>query len=213
MIRRPPRSTLFPYTTLFRSRLGSGWALAQRDLEIRGAGSLLGAKQSGSVNAVGVQLYLDMVREASDKAGQNQVSRHNVDIQLPLPALIPATYISDHTRRAAAYQKLSRAKTIHILDAECAALVKHYGPLPEETRNLYLILKLQHTAAAAGITVISNQTITPPGEEPHQRLIITAKQPPDVLAKLSQLGDWQTRGHTLAHDLDVITPQLAHKII
>jgi transcription-repair coupling factor (superfamily II helicase) len=71
------------------SRLGSGWSLAQRDLEIRGAGNLLGAEQSGSVNAIGVQLYLDLVNEFIDQK-ERGVGRHDVDIQLPLESFIPA---------------------------------------------------------------------------------------------------------------------------
>ena len=90
------------------SRLGSGWELARRDLEIRGAGNLIGAEQSGSADAVGVQLYLDMVHGAAEETIQEPQTE--AEIALPIPSLLPATYIPDTTERTRWYVRLSRAK-------------------------------------------------------------------------------------------------------
>jgi transcription-repair coupling factor len=191
------------------TRLGSGWSLAQRDLEIRGAGNLLGAEQSGAVSAIGVQLYLDMVREAS---ADRQMSRHDVDIQLPLSTFIPTHYIARVGERARAYQLLSRARTVRQLSTERQALEEHYGPLPPEAKNLYYILQLQHAAATVGISAITNTTIRPPRRPPYERLEIHTRSTPPILAALAPLGTWQVRENILFLPVPKITPALVERL-
>jgi transcription-repair coupling factor (superfamily II helicase) len=156
------------------SRLSSGWTLAQRDLEIRGAGNLLGADQSGSVNAVGVQLYLDMVKDAVAKQKNNSVKRHDVNIHLPISAHIPTSYISKLSERTSYYQKLSRSKTVTELSNVQKNISHSFGPAPAELTNLYHLLRIQHLSSDAGITHIDSQEITPADEYPYYRITLTA---------------------------------------
>ncbi|MCH8748376.1 DEAD/DEAH box helicase, partial [Patescibacteria group bacterium] len=155
------------------TRPGSGWLIAQRDLQIRGAGNLLGAEQSGTVNAVGVQFYLDLVHEEVSIAKREETRRHDVDVQLPLPALIPEHYIADPVTRTAVYQHLARASTAAQLKLEYDKLVGQYGKPPTEVINLYYILGLQHAAAQLNISKIVSQRVTPPGEDAYWQIKLT----------------------------------------
>ena len=194
------------------ARLGSGWNLAQRDLEIRGAGNLLGAEQSGSVNAIGVQLYLDMVRDAA-ASDHTLVDRRAVDIELPLPALIPPHYLAEQTARARAYQALARAATPAELKQERDNIEQKFGPFPAEALNLFLILQLQHAAAAAGITAVTSRIITPPRQSHFARLTVHTARVPKVAAALSPLGTWRVQENTLSLDIASVTSALVQKII
>jgi len=186
--------------------------LAQRDLEIRGAGNLLGAQQSGTVNAIGVQLYLDMVHHAIDGDG-DRLTHREVDIHLPLSASIPATYVADVAARTNYYQLLSRAASLDHLATQRRDIENYFGPFPEETNNLYQLLQLQHAAAAVGITHISSQAITPVDEDPYARLIIDGQKLPEILARVQILGNWVVRDSTLTLDVAAITPVLVQRLL
>lgn len=152
-------------------RLGAGWSIARRDLEIRGAGNLLGRQQSGTAAEVGVQLYLDLVNQAA----QEKAEKPNVEIFLPLTALLPTTYIPDTSARAQWYQRLTRAVSAGTLHQHQQQLEREYGPLPEAARNLILLIHLQRSAEEIGITKIDSKRITPPGEDPFFRVILHGK--------------------------------------
>lgn len=194
------------------TRLGSGWTLAQRDLEIRGAGNLLGAEQSGTVNAVGVQLYLDLVHDALGSTSTRLIHR-DVEIQLPLPALIPATYIADVAVRTHYYQLLSRASSLEQLQRTRHDIERSFGPFPESTATIYLLLQLQHAAAAAGITLISHQIISPVDEDPYARIIIDGQKLPEILVAVQRIGNWVVRDDMLTLDVEAITVDLVRKLL
>jgi transcription-repair coupling factor (superfamily II helicase) len=179
------------------SRLGSGWHLAERDLELRGAGNLLGAEQSGSVNAVGLQLYLDLVQNASEQTSASPTYRHEIEISLPLPALLPTTYVTQTSERAHHYQTLARARTPQALDQLLQKLIQRYGPLPPETQNLAALLHFKYVAAANNITHLQAETITPPGAPPYWHLTLTAKHLPPLL---SRLPTWHIKNISLVKD-------------
>lgn len=199
------------------SRLGSGWELARRDLEIRGAGNLLGAEQSGSVTAVGVQLYLDMVRQAAS----GEVSqRERADIALPFTALLPTSYIENTDDRTGWYVRLTRAQNTAELKKRVGNMIEKFGEAPREAKNLVLSLQLQQVATAAGIQKIHTEKISPPDEDPYDRIIITTTKAPEVIQKLQNLkntnGDpanWRVRGSTLTWDVDEVTPELIKQLI
>ncbi|MDP3997890.1 MAG: helicase-related protein [Candidatus Andersenbacteria bacterium] len=195
------------------SRLGSGWSLAQKDLEIRGAGSLLGAEQSGTVNAVGIQLYLDLIKQAADRMEDNFIPRRDVDILLPLPAFIPPPYVADPAQRALVYQKMSRADSPKNLELELSRLIEQYGPLPPEVNNLRLVILLQHAASKAGISRLESTVITPPDEDPYTKIFITTASPPAVLRKIGGLGNWQVIENKLVLVLDAVTPKFISQLI
>ncbi len=190
------------------SRLGSGWELARRDLEMRGAGNLLGAAQSGSVNSVGLGLYLDMVNEQVETEGLADTT-----VQLPISATIPAHYIQDATERTRWYKRLARSHTQEQQEKLTTQLTQSYGPPPKETNNLLLLLQLQRAAKKFNISKITNQTISPSDEDPYERLIIESRDLPRILKEVGHLGNWQVRQSEITWDVDAITPELIEKII
>ncbi len=194
------------------SRLGSGWSIAQRDLEIRGAGNLLGAEQSGSVSTVGIQLYLDLVNEAIDRAAKPTTDRRDVNISLPLTAHLPTHYIADSHARTNAYGQLSRAPDLPKLDQAITRITSQYGPPPPETRNLFALIKLQHLAAEANITDITSTPITPPGDDPFVRLTIITKHPSSTLKKLDPMGLWELKDNSLTRDFNTINLQVLNTL-
>lgn len=194
------------------ARLGSGWQLAQRDLEIRGAGNLLGAQQSGSINAVGLQFYLDLIEDAVSHSPSGMVDRREVEIELPVTALLPPTYVPAIEERTAWYQRLTRARSLAELAREQQLLAASYGPLPTETQTLLGLLELQHAAATATITKISHHLITPTDEKPYYRLTIEARNAKKALEKLIHFGEWAVQGDTLTHYLPELTAEVIRRL-
>ena len=128
--------------------LGSGFRLALRDMEIRGAGDLLGVKQHGYVNEVGLSLYCDLVAAEVKKLKGERVERTlRAKINLPVPAYIPPDYVPDDADRLKYYKELmdaDEAKTQTIL----AHLQDLSGPLPDEVKNLTELFRLSARAGA-----------------------------------------------------------------
>jgi transcription-repair coupling factor (superfamily II helicase) len=122
--------------------LGSGFFLAMHDLEIRGAGEVLGDKQSGNMMEVGFQLYNDMLAEAvrSLKEGKEpdllNLGQVQTDIKLHCPTLLPSDYCGDVHLRLSYYKKLAMAKTLQQLDVLQEELADRFGKIPDPTRNL-----------------------------------------------------------------------------
>ncbi len=185
-------------------RLGSGWEIARHDLEMRGAGNLLGREQSGSPHEVGMQLYLDMVE------GRTETEEARADIHIILTAYIPPSYIADSNERTSWYVRLSRSQTMQELNQKRDTLQDSYGKLPEEVRNLVSIIALEITATNAGITKITTKTISPNDEDPYVKIECTAKDP---LQTLKKLPGWTVRDHTLSWATSAITPELVEQLI
>ncbi|MFQ5697075.1 MAG: transcription-repair coupling factor [Myxococcota bacterium] len=134
------------------SELGAGFRLATDDLEIRGAGNLLGAEQSGHLAAVGYDLYMEMLEEAiAEMRGEAHVREVEPEIRVPIPALLPESYVPDVSQRLVFYKQLSGA----LDDAEVAEiradLLDRFGPLPSETENLLDVIRLKLRCRALGI--------------------------------------------------------------
>jgi len=195
------------------TRLGSGWSLAQRDLEIRGAGNLLGAEQSGTVNAVGAQLYLDLIRDAVETENQTSVDRREVDIQLPLAATLPEHYVADTKTRTSLYQQLSRATSTDDITLIAEAIADRYGPLPAETIALVSLVNIQHAAAKRGIQSITSSTVTPSDEDPYERLHIAGANLPAILQHVGPLGNWEVKDDQLQLGVDRIDQALVNKLL
>ncbi|MDY6794580.1 MAG: transcription-repair coupling factor [Actinomycetota bacterium] len=140
------------------SELGSGLRVAMKDLEIRGAGNLLGPEQHGHVEAVGFELYCRMLAEAVDTLrGVSQSRTSEVTIDLPLRALIPEDYISRASRRVEIYRRLAEAgkrEGVHDLSDEVR---DRYGPLPAEAENLFAVALLRLACMKAGVREISHE--------------------------------------------------------
>jgi transcription-repair coupling factor (superfamily II helicase) len=111
--------------------LGSGFQIAMRDLEIRGAGNILGLEQSGHIAAVGFETYHRMLREAvKEMQGAKVIPPLNPEIEFPEDAFIPEEYVEDGFQRVALYQKLARCEEIHQLDELRGELIDRFGQLP-----------------------------------------------------------------------------------
>jgi transcription-repair coupling factor (superfamily II helicase) len=137
--------------------LGSGFHLAMRDLEIRGAGSILGNVQSGHLSAVGFDLYIEMVAEAvAELEGQEATpaAPSQVRIDLPLDAHLPDAYVPDQAARLEAYRLLAAAVTTVEVDDVVAEWTDRYGPLPPNAETLIEVARLRVEAIRAGIDEI-----------------------------------------------------------
>ena len=131
------------------TELGAGFAIAMRDLEIRGAGELLGAEQSGHVAAVGFELYVEMLNEAvAELSGQKRVIARPVRIDARVDAYVPATYIQAEALKIDLHRRIALAEHEDELRELRAATEDRYGPLPEPVENLF---RLQETRLALAL--------------------------------------------------------------
>ncbi|MBA5203247.1 transcription-repair coupling factor [Pectobacterium aroidearum] len=137
--------------------LGAGFALATHDLEIRGAGELLGEDQSGQMTSVGFSLYMELLESAVDalKAGREpsleDLINSQTDVELRLPALLPDDFIPDVNTRLSLYKRIASAKTSDELDELKVELIDRFGLLPDASRYLLQIAALRQQAQALGI--------------------------------------------------------------
>ncbi|MBP3223416.1 MAG: transcription-repair coupling factor [Actinomycetaceae bacterium] len=138
--------------------LGSGIEVARRDLEIRGAGNMLGGQQSGHIAGVGFDLYVRMVAESVAKfrgKSEDEESRKEVRIELPVRAFLPESYIPSERLRLEMYQKIAGAKT----EDECTEirneLRDRYGDIPVEVERLFAINSLRQLCVAAGLEEVT----------------------------------------------------------
>jgi transcription-repair coupling factor (superfamily II helicase) len=140
--------------------LGAGFTLATHDLEIGGAGELLGEDQSGSMSQVGFSLYMEMLDQAVEalKEGKqlslDQVMSTQTEIELRIPALIPDDYIFDVSLRLSLYKRIASCKDKRELDDIQVELIDRFGLLPQPTKNLVHIAKLRLKAQKIGISRI-----------------------------------------------------------
>lgn len=157
-------------TIAVNNELGSGMQVALKDLELRGAGNMLGAEQAGHIAGVGFDLYLRMIGEAvATFRGEDVETGQELRLELPLDARIPEYYIDSERLRLEAYQKLSAASAAtakdDAIDLVIEELVDRYGSPPEEVEGLVSIARLRRRAARAGLTDVvtmgSNLRIAP----------------------------------------------------
>jgi transcription-repair coupling factor (superfamily II helicase) len=138
--------------------LGSGIQIAMKDLEIRGAGNLLGGEQSGHIAGVGFDLYVRLVGEAvASFRGEGEERPVEVKIELPVDAHLPHDYVPGERLRLEAYKKLAAVVDAQELADIEAELLDRYGPLPEPAKNLVEVARLRTVARRAGIADISVQ--------------------------------------------------------
>jgi len=141
------------------SELGSGFRIALRDLEIRGAGNLLGPEQHGFVTSIGLELYLQMLEDAVLEArGEAPVARPEVSVELPVEVYLPAEYAPDLNLRIDLYRRLASAPDHRRLDDLEAEIADRFGrPLPAPAHNLIRLARLKVRAAAAGVQTITTE--------------------------------------------------------
>ena len=146
------------------TELGSGFQIALRDLEIRGAGNLLGPQQSGNMAAVGLELYSQLLSEAATRLkaslrGEPPPSKRDtpVSIDLPISAHIPESYIGAASSRLAIYQKLALAGNGQGIDRLEQEMADRFGPPPESVLNLLSLVRLRELASQARIRSIATE--------------------------------------------------------
>lgn len=173
------------------AQLGAGFSIAMRDLEMRGAGELLGTRQSGHIAAVGFHLYTRLLAAAvrnlrrrrglsappHDATLLNTGDGLPVNVELPLPSGIPETYVPDANLRLRLYRRLADLTDEAALDALAEEFVDRFGPLPEAVVNLFYQIRVKMRAEHAGLTSVSmegGQIVlrypAPPEGTPVQRL-------------------------------------------
>lgn len=138
------------------SYLGAGFRLAMKDLEMRGAGNLLGAEQSGHIHAVGFDMYVEMLENAvAELKGLEVKEEIEPSITLKVAALIPESYIEDMTVRLSVYRRIANAKNMEDLEDMESEMKDRFGVLPDEVGNLLEIMRLKVMARKLLITRIS----------------------------------------------------------
>ena len=140
--------------------LGAGFSLASHDLDIRGAGNLLGGEQSGHIREVGIELYQQMLEEAvaearglaeGDNGGHKAEDEWSPAIGIGMPVMIPDTYISDLTVRMGLYRRLAWVSGADEIDVFAAEMIDRFGALPDEVENLLQTVALKKLCRDAGI--------------------------------------------------------------
>ena len=133
------------------TELGAGFQIAMRDLEIRGAGDLLGAEQSGHVAAVGFELYLELLGEAvAELSGARRAITRPVRVEAQVDAYVPADYIAAEAQKIDLHRRLALVETEDELRELHAALEDRYGPVPEPVENLFAIQEAKLALALLG---------------------------------------------------------------
>jgi transcription-repair coupling factor (superfamily II helicase) len=138
--------------------LGAGFQLASHDLDIRGAGNLLGDEQSGHIREVGFELYQSMLEDAilaaksgdlDDEAMEDKALSPNISIDVPI--MIPDAYVPDLAVRMGLYRRLNMLDTADEIDAFAAEMIDRFGPLPDPAANLLMLIQIKQNAIIAGI--------------------------------------------------------------
>jgi transcription-repair coupling factor (superfamily II helicase) len=143
------------------TELGAGFRIAMKDLEIRGAGNLLGAEQSGNMNAVGFDLYTRLLAEEIARLQGTKATVPErppmVSIELPVNAYIPDEYINDRTLKMSFYQRLANLERPEQVEAMVAEMTDRFGAPPEPVSHLLELVRLKTEAAALGYEAISGR--------------------------------------------------------
>ncbi len=183
------------------SELGSGFQIAMRDLEIRGAGEILGASQSGNMQTVGVSHYLRLLKNAVEelKAGgrsEDEDLGGAIEIILPFEALIPSYFIPDEQEKINVYQKLAGSEDEAMLAEFEQELREEYGPLPKQAENLLNVIRLKMACRRSGVMRIKMDNLSGGKRDVVMNLAarVTAEEIMQLLQKYPQ---WRISGATL----------------
>jgi transcription-repair coupling factor (superfamily II helicase) len=159
------------------TQLGSGYQLAMRDMEIRGVGNLLGAEQSGQMETIGFDLYMEMLEEAiREIRGQEIPKVDDTQIDLNLTAFIPADYIPDLDQKMSAYRAVAAAKGKQELSMIAAEWSDRFGTIPKSANQLLRVMELKQLAKNLGFSRIKPEAkqhivLETPMEEPAWNLL------------------------------------------
>lgn len=183
------------------TELGSGFQLAMRDLEIRGAGNILGAEQSGSIAAVGLSLYLRLLNQAVKelKSGRKIQPLLDVSIDLPVPAYLPEDFFENEQERLQTYQLLAQIEDFSELERFKEEIGKKHQHLPEPIKNLVELLDIKLHAQRARALSVNTQTIKTDRGDVKKLVIEFAEMmdPKNIEKVLNLSNDWHFSTHHL----------------
>ncbi|MEM1308905.1 MAG: transcription-repair coupling factor [Cyanobacteria bacterium P01_H01_bin.153] len=189
------------------AQLGSGYQLAMRDMEIRGVGNLLGVQQSGQMDAVGFDLYMDMLEEEiAEIRGQEIPKVDDTQVDLKVTAFIPSDYINDTEQKMSAYRALAAADSKRELAQVAADLNDRYGTIPFATEQLLRVLELKQLGKQLGFSRIKPEgkqhiILETPMEEPAWKLLFD-KIPGHLKSRFVYAG-----GKVTVRGLGVLKPE------
>ncbi|MEA3367185.1 MAG: transcription-repair coupling factor [Planctomycetota bacterium] len=174
--------------------LGAGFQIAMRDLEIRGAGNILGREQSGHIHAVGYELYCRMLEAAVRRLqGRPAEEPPRADVQLDLPAFLPAGYVPTESQRISLYRQLQRAAASGTLEEVADEIADMYGPAPAEVRRLVDLEAVRVAAGNRGVRSIHRK-----GAD----LVFTLREASHLAAVLQEAEDDDVRGAGVVRVVD-----------
>jgi len=137
------------------SELGAGFMIARQDMEIRGAGNLLGAEQSGQIEAIGLDMYLDMLSKAvNESRGTPEPAQHRVDMRLGVNAILPPDYIPQSGERLALYRRISRVDSDAQTNLLFEEMIDRFGPMPNEARMALESARIRWRARTLSLSAI-----------------------------------------------------------
>ncbi len=185
------------------SELGSGFQIAMKDLEIRGAGEILGAKQHGVINVVGVGHFIRMLNKAveelnSGKSADKDNEPEDVTVELPLTCYIPDSYIVSSKDKISVYQKMAGADTFEYLNEMKEDVVEDYGKMPKEVANLFKVIELKLYAKEAGVLKVKVDNVHMDKSKQILSLQLSKKvKPENIMNLLVYSPKWQISGNKL----------------
>ncbi len=200
--------------------LGEGYDIAMRDLEIRGAGDILGTRQSGHISAVGFNLYTRLLARAVEELRAEREGKPpppepltNIRIDLPIPVRLPEDYVSDTRLRLKMYRRLAELNGMEEIDAMATELADRFGALPQPTQNLIYQLRLKALARDAGMRVVTveNERLalhSGRGDLPRE----TLRRALDGRASVSRRGVWLPMGPDWREELVDILKTIARTL-
>jgi len=181
--------------------LGSGFQVAMRDLEIRGAGEILGASQSETMQTVGVSHYLRILKAAVEelKAGRKGEAEEeiSVEILLPIEAMIPSFYILDEQEKISVYQKLAGSEDEEILKEFEEDLEEEYGKPPEQVENLFTIIRLKMACRKSGVVRVKEEASDKKGTSEIVLALSSRVTAKEIMQLLKVNPQWRVSGNTL----------------
>lgn len=190
------------------SELGSGFQIAMRDLEIRGAGDILGISQHGSMRVVGVNHFMRMLNKTIEEieAGrktEGKEEKPDVVIELPLEAYIPDKYIPDTKDKINVYQKLSSVNNFELLEEFREDLIADYGQFHKQVANLFAVLQIKIYAKKAGLISVRAVTMGAAGKQIvlHLGDEVTAEP---IINLLKHNPKWMVSGDRLKIDMKAL---------
>jgi transcription-repair coupling factor (superfamily II helicase) len=197
------------------TELGSGFKIAMRDLEIRGAGNILGSDQSGHIAAVGYDLYVHLVAEAVAEArGEPRPSPPTVSIDVPGDAHLPRDYVAAEDARLEAYRRLASATTLEDVDDIGVEWADRYGPLPPPALGLLALGRLRTSAMARRINEITMSSVRPGGTRQPVVRVSPVTLPVSAQVRLRRLAPGASYREDMAQLLvPVLDGQLAADVV